>query len=98
LSEKLRLFGTEMLKEDCLVNNQMLTVVLVEESLSNKQELTNFLLLTNPELGLKIYNEDNKPEEKKTIKRYFQKAKAQIKEREIIQFARENIIFKKFKN
>jgi len=56
-----------MLKEGYLVNNQMLTVVLVEESVSKKQsnklELTNFLLLTNPELGLKIYNEDEKPEE-----------------------------------
>jgi hypothetical protein len=67
LAEKLRLFGLDMLKEGYLVNNQMLTVVLVEESVSKKQsnklELTNFLLLTNPELGLKIYNEDDKPEE-----------------------------------
>ena len=52
-----------MLKEGYLVNNQMLTVVLVEESVSNKPELTNFLLLTNPELGLKIHNEDDKQEE-----------------------------------
>ncbi len=67
MAEKLRLFGLDMLKEGYLVNNQMLTVVLVEESVSKKQsnklELTNFLLLTNPELGLKIYNEDDKPEE-----------------------------------
>jgi hypothetical protein len=63
LAEKLRLFGADMLKEGYLVNNQMLTVVLVEESVSNRQELTNFLLLTNPELGLKIYNEDDKQEE-----------------------------------
>ena len=63
MAEKLRLFGADMLKEGYLVNNQMLTVVLVEESVSNRQELTNFLLLTNPELGLKIYNEDDKQEE-----------------------------------
>ena len=63
MAEKLRLFGADMLKEGYLVNNQMLTVVLVEESVSKRQELTNFLLLTNPELSLKIYNEDDKQEE-----------------------------------
>jgi hypothetical protein len=63
LADKLRLFGADMLKEGNLINNQLLTVVVVEASVSNKTELRSFLELTNPELGLKILNEDGKQEE-----------------------------------